>query len=428
MHGTITPRSTPWPIIAGVAGAILAGCDYGEVSIYDPPSPEAVTLALTIEAGDPGAADLLGWEAGRIPQASVRVTALDPDRPATFEIETSADGRIEVPDVRPGPYRIEVLRTLSDAERAAAAASGVVAFVLDATVQVGAPSGAPLLTVPAARAGSLLISEMRFHGAYTHSGSCCHSFGTYLELYNNADTTIYLDGKLIGEGYGVLHDYSTRPCPSEEFLRADPQGIWTWMFESFPGSGTDYPLAPGTTAVVALDAIDHSVFAPDAPDLSGADFESRGPADVDNPAVPDMINHSLLQVPHGRGNQLRGPVTFVADAVDDVGTLPLSQTPGGTPYRRIPADRILDVTVDTHPTAEVQGVTFPLCAPLVHPGFSQGYTTPLNPTDHPGLALHRRPLMTLDDGRVILQWTRWSNADLFVAPMSPGEVAQAGPG
>ena len=54
----------------------------------------------------------------------------------------------------------------------------------------------------------------------------------------------------------------------------------------FPGSGTDYPLAPGHAALVAKEAIDHSAISPWQPDLSHADFE--WPVGVNNPDVPNL--------------------------------------------------------------------------------------------------------------------------------------------
>ena len=39
---------------------------------------------------------------------------------------------------------------------------------------------------------------------------------------------------------------------------------WTHWFDSLPGNGHTYPLAPGAVAVIATDAIDHSGIAPGA--------------------------------------------------------------------------------------------------------------------------------------------------------------------
>ncbi|HIE10165.1 MAG TPA: hypothetical protein EYP62_00955, partial [Kiritimatiellae bacterium] len=56
----------------------------------------------------------------------------------------------------------------------------------------------------------------------------------------------------------------------------------------FPGSGTDYPVAPGEFVVIAADADSSDGFAPDLGVL--ADWECyAGSGDFDNPTVPNLI-------------------------------------------------------------------------------------------------------------------------------------------
>ena len=65
---------------------------------------------------------------------------------------------------------------------------------------------------------------------------------------------------------------------------------------AFPGSGTDYPVAPGEEVLIAVNAINHKEINPKSFDLSKAKFEfydeSSNPRfqDSDNPNVDNMVN------------------------------------------------------------------------------------------------------------------------------------------
>ncbi len=178
-----------------------------------------------------------------------------------------------------------------------------------------------------------------------------------------------------------------------------------------------------SAAVIAVDAIDHSAFAPTAPNLSGPDFEFRGNADVDNPSVPDMIPIGLLASPAGHGLALSQGVVFIAEPVVTAELERAREPDTGREWARIPANRILDVVVHT----DDSDPTFPLCPTVIHPAFDRAWVRGLEHFD-PDLSLQRRPLLRLDDGRVVLQHTRTSRADFTTGPLRPGDVPPPDPG
>ena len=45
--------------------------------------------------------------------------------------------------------------------------------------------------------------------------------------------------------------------------RMDTSHVWAQLIFAFPGSGHDYPIAPGTAKVVAMDAINHRAASPE---------------------------------------------------------------------------------------------------------------------------------------------------------------------
>jgi len=142
--------------------------------------------------------------------------------------------------------------------------------------------------------GGLIFKEIYFTGSSTAEG------GTYFadqfhEIYNNSDDTIYLDGLCIG----VLE-----PTSSSENIWADesvtddynrlPMNFYTWYV---PGNGSDYPLAPRSSIVIAQDGINHqtdpSGNSNSPVNLGNADWETycgdiNGGSDADAAGVPNL--------------------------------------------------------------------------------------------------------------------------------------------
>jgi hypothetical protein len=396
---------------------ITGSCRADGVEIVQPPPGETGGVVLRFRAADEATAQQLGWQNGRIPDADVRIVAVDSaDNPWRFSGSSDGDGQLTLEDVPTGMYRISVSRLLTEAERSQVAATGTLGFQL-LIPSVRLHSGLTWeVEAGASRTRGLVISEWApfFRDA---QGVNSYQPGQYIEIYNNSDTTIYLDGKIIGRGYDDFFDLPTRPCAERAFLRVDPQGIWAAAFEKFPGSGRDYPLAPGTTALIATQAIDHRPFTPDGLDLRHANFEFRGPGDVDNPAVPDMINQGTRE---GSAFGLIWPgggMAFIAEPVDPA-ALPRQPNPAnpGIVYLRIPAASILDAIFEIN-TSLPQNI---YCPDVSHPSFNR---RPINTADRPrGFTVHRRPLLTLPDGRRILQHTLSNEVDLFFAPPTPGSL------
>jgi hypothetical protein len=418
MFSWIGSRLRRLPIAALAVG--LAACDFGEVGFFDLPTPAAVPAVLTIVTDDPDVPQALGWSGSAVPGAEVRLTSLALEEPLSIAGEAGADGTVELGEIPMGEYRIEVQRLLALEEREAAA--GVLGFVHRGEVRVTAQGGSLEVVVPVAMPRSLVISEVKHWGDPLPSGSGVYGESKYIELYNNSDTTIFLDGKVIGQGFFPHGHFDNRPCAMFEHLRNDPAGVWSRVFEQFPGAGQDFPLEPGHTAVLALEAIDHTQLtdAPDALDLTFADFESPGVGGVTNPQVPDMIDIGLQPDPANRGLQVPWDVLFLSEPVTTEELARDREPDTGREWARIPGERILDVVSYTWDVAP--GGTRQLCPQIVHASFDRRWIHTILSGEDPGMALHRRPLLTLPDGRVVLQHTRSSYADFVRAPMSPGTV------
>ncbi len=132
-------------------------------------------------------------------------------------------------------------------------------------------------------ASNLVISEIYYNGAMPPPAYYFHD--QFTEIYNNSSETVYLDSFAV--------------CDPSYSSREDAEFLHCVHLYKFPGSGMDYPLAPGEHVIIAQDAINHQVYNANSVDLRAADFEyyNRLSGDVDVKEVPNMI-----QLHHKYGN------------------------------------------------------------------------------------------------------------------------------
>jgi hypothetical protein len=403
---------------------MLAGACGGGATLVNPPPPPPAALQLVLlpDSEDVAAAQALGWVTG-IPHADVVLTPPDssaPSRPG----RSSAAGVVDFGTVPAGNYLLEASRWLSAAERAQLpAGQDVNGWVVRAYLAVQAGGGPQSIPVPASHRRSLVISEWAFNvGEQPGLGS--YQFGGFAEVYNNGDSTVYLDGMALGRGLSSDYDYPNYPCTMLQPFSADSAGVWSLDFQVFPGSGRDYPVPPGGTVVIATDAIDHRPLFPDALDLRGANFEFVGSEDVDNPAVPNMINlgYDRDLLGHGVSFPPLGAVLFLAQPLD-YASLSVARYPGTANVLRprIPAGRLLDVlAIRTNFAFE-----YPECDRTVNVRFDrEGFRGrgPAGPEEFT-FSVERSATPIQVAGQVILQHTHTGNTDLFRGHRTPGRVS-----
>lgn len=406
--------------------ALLAACGGGsERTIIEPPPPPNTDFVFTFSSHgeDMSVAQQLGWTSG-IPGAEVTVT---PTEGPVRTFTTSATGTVAIAGLQAGDYRISVRRLFTTAEIAKVAASGAMAYVGETELNVASSSGAATIQVPANYRRSLVISEWSFTGRYI-PGSGYYAYGGFLELYNNSDTTIYLDGVLIVEGLAARSfETAIVPCATIAPYTNDPAGAWTEWMAAFPGGGREFPLAPGRNVVIATDAIDHSVIFPGMIDLRGADFEFIGALDVDNPAAPNMVDRSLRDRFFGHGLSFSNSLATVAAVAlpADVSTFNKEKLPpNGTEYVRVPRALMLDTytTISTYYANKQPPLI--ACPQLLNAAMDRKYGIFLGDTpDDYLISASRKVLTTLPDGRLVLQHTRTSANDFKRTPRTPGVVA-----
>ena len=431
-----------------VVGCLLAGCS----PAADPVEPREVvsdttadtradtvqrgSLTVTVTAAGEAsqALEALGAPAGRVPSAHVRIRRASES--SVLAGTADAAGQVTFTELLPGRYDVTALRLLSADEdrqvsRADSTLTEVNALGGGGRVQVQPPASTTEVEAVAGRRGSLAISEIHdWMPELTSDVEGQYSMARYVEVYNNADTTVFLDGKILGSALefvweSSLNEASLNHCEDLKRWRLDPDGIWSDMHLRFPGSGREHPVSPGGVRTVVLQAIDHREVhpGPGLPDLSTADFEIVGTGrDVDNPAVPNMEHIGFRPSVDALGRGFIGhfPALFIVDEVD-LDSLPTEKlhTLRDPDYRRFPGDRILDlVTVNFDPATF--GLEGRFCDRVVGETFERQAATFLDPGA--GNSIHRRVLGTTASGHVVLQRTRTSAVDLVRGTRSPGRV------
>jgi len=314
----------------------------------EPQKTTDATAALTVHAtlgeaySDLAAA--LGWEAG-VPGAQVRVHKTDdPYDEAYWDTgETDASGTAAFLDLLEGLYEVEITRPLSDEE---AARTGTAARIVAGGRWLDAPkAGVREIPLTPNQRGGLVFGEVALTVPLPwETGGGSYHGSKYIELFNNSDAIVYLDGMVLGFGwdfYNDIADYWT--CEVSAPFRTDPEGIWAGQSLRFPGSGHDYPVAPGATVLVARSALDHTSVHPSLSDLTAADFEFPAGGAAGNPAVPDLVELGPNYLAPFDPN-----VTYpliLSEPVDLESLVVRTDPVGGRTYVRFPGTGILDAVL-----------------------------------------------------------------------------------
>ena len=130
--------------------------------------------------------------------------------------------------------------------------------------------------VRAAWASNLVISEVYY------AGSCASSYyfyDQYVELYNAAAETTYLDNIIV-----------TRQLNAQDPEMEQKDYVSAVYAFQLKGTGKQYPIAPGQIVVIAADAVNHKLYCSNAADLSHADYECFNALgnDYDVPGIPNF--------------------------------------------------------------------------------------------------------------------------------------------
>ena len=245
------------------------------------------------------------------------------------------------------------------------------------------------------RPGGIVIREIYTGGCPATPATGSYVYDKYVILHNNDSETRYLDGLCLGmvdpyNSKGASGNYWTSLAPDGGILFRDyasvPDAVW-----QFPGSGRDFPLAPGADAVVALNgAVDHTATYPLSVNLNGEGYfvcynETYYPDTRSHPVPGDRIDPARQKEAHRaqiaalglfeqgvlHAGQCR--LRAYAEGLLDARVLRTPAPEGARRHTNLFADLCLRQTVHSQPLQSQQATG---AVPLADLGFScQGFTS-----------------------------------------------------
>ena len=381
-------------ILAAVVVATMTACDdtlNSELTRYTP------TTSITMPAG---------LESSRVVSEQWEVKDVSSGRKTTYS--SSADM-----ELKPGLYDVSY-----DAE---VELDGTLHHVSAYRQSVAISAATHVIALTAFENlvnDDFIIEEVFFSGTLHTSGNQ-YNGDDYIKIYNNTDHVLYADGLSIVESkFTTTQKFDYMPDLMNECMTV--QAIYT-----IPGSGTEHPVQPGESLLIADTGIDHRVANPNSFDLSHADFEwydiSSQPAhmDIDGPTVENLDKwycYTLsFWILHNRGFKAwalaRIPLdkeTYLANyyytynyvMVLPAGTFPMSQS-----AFKLPNEWIVDAVNAGVASDYVWNVT----APALDRGWTHCGSVDKDKTRY----FHsvRRKMLYLKDGRRVLKDTNNSTED-----------------
>lgn len=315
--------------------------------------------------------------------------------------QMGADGVIQMTGIIPGTYTITVVGSVSHNGFTYNFNGNEVSTTV---VQDGCEF---IILVDPFKSGNLVFKEIFYCGSRTKSGGA-YFRDQFYEIYNNSETVQYADGLCIGN---MLPARATANLPQWPGENADKYAYFESIWQ-IPGNGTEYPIRPGESIIIAQMADDHQrpELNPNSPvDLLSAEFETFVKTTSlvkDNPAV----NMNVAFWPKPAGQWLvtvfggayaifypSGPID-PNDYVSPVGRKDKAY--------KVSVDNIVDAVelVDNESKMKLKRV----------PPFLDGGATMVGDT-YCSKSVIRKIKETLPDGRVILMDTNDSSEDFEVA-------------
>ena len=239
---------------------------------------------------------------------------------------TNSNGELKLDNVLPGNYNItgEVTLSKADYEKLFGEKTDNTEVYFGGQqekVTVNANVTSTILNISSGKLGELVIKQYYYAGSDSKLGATFRD--QFVEIHNNSDKTIFADGLYVAliEG-NTNNNVTSYTLPNGQYDWSKSGGIGSTANTDYvyagsviqvPGTGTQYPIEPGKSIVIAQTAINHkapfdgndgksvTIQNPELTvDLSKADFEvylgdyakANGSKpyqwDIQNVLVPDM--------------------------------------------------------------------------------------------------------------------------------------------
>lgn len=254
----------------------------------------------------------------------------------------------------------------------------------------------------------------------------------FFEIHNNSSEVQYLDGVILGivdNGFGAISPWADEAGNLPDRYPMTNHTVY------FPGSGTEHPLEPGKSVVVATVAINHSareLTAEDVAspvDLSKADWNIYIPTqatDIQVSGIPNMLvaysTWGLDFMPGVNGASLilaKLPEgTSVEDFVKNADNF--QKTPGSGLWNQlmIPHEYVIDGIDIVYPIEGQQYKTL-LASEDVGMAWVYGNEGPGTESSYSGKSLRRKVVGITEEGTVVYKDTNNSSEDFIIGGQKP---------
>lgn len=220
------------PILIQLLFLTLMGCT--------PPSGEGMQLQVQL---------LMPEEYSRQSSAGTTVKLINTANGMVYTAQADASGNASF-QAEYGTYRISAQLTLSTEDIDYLFNGGQENIRL--TPKGSNISGPLIIPLKSSKTSRIIIKEIYYSGCYDENGKQ-YGKDSYISLYNNSDATVWLDSLCIGIVAPIVASkISPWITNNSDSL---PIAYIGWQF---PGTGEDYPLPPGATTTIAINAVDHT--------------------------------------------------------------------------------------------------------------------------------------------------------------------------
>ncbi|UKB80752.1 DUF4876 domain-containing protein [Chryseobacterium sp. MEBOG07] len=377
--------------------------------------------------------------------------------------KTDANGDLKLSAMLPGTYSLQAELQLKKKEYeqqiGEETSYEIVHFGgFDEKVTINSNTSSKLVRITSGNLGDLVIKQYYYAGSDTKLGANFRD--QFIEVHNNSDQTIYADGLYLVFLEGNTNNNVTNYTLSNGQYdwsktagggsAANTDYVYSNILIKIPGNGSQYPILPGKSIIVAQTAINHKMPFDDingtgvaiqdpskTVDLSHADFEtymgdynlSNGKKpflwDIQNIMVPDMqvsywsiaSNDLILNVTSMLG---LGILRATDAEVASWKKVAAPKAPTGTLFLQIPKNYIID-GIDITDKEQKAPKDFPADIDASRTfivnstGLAEGTFT--------GLSVIRKTKEIIN-GRVVLQDTNNSANDFVTIKANPRGYAQ----
>jgi Protein of unknown function (DUF4876) len=316
---------------------------------------------------------------------------------------SDSNGKVVFTSVIPGAYSLTATQSLNATQAWAYTGKFNVPITLNGqaniTVIAETPEQQFNQQISGVPAGSLVFKEVYYAGVPNFYFS-----DQFVEVYNNTNAVIYLDGLCIADIYGISGQINPGDTPTP--FQNDASHVYANSVWQISGTGTQHPLQPGQSIIIAQDGINHTEQNTNSKvNLATANWETYNQRDdnrdIDSPTAPN-----LTRLYFTGGFDWNVPVFgpgLVLFRTNNFASLEQVAIPGSTaaPRIKIPNNLVIDAFEGLR---DAQSGTFKRIPASLDAGFvftSNTYT---------GESFRRKLAVTVD-GRKILQDTNNSTND-----------------